>query len=597
VFIIATVIIIAVITVSACVMIHRKGIIREDNIANLLKKSCIPWGIIPLEKIGQFQKQKFLCSDEFAKIFGEKMIFTEDFVSALEATGNLQVQTGIQNALKNGTQTICDINIKENHYEIVVSLVHDLLTKNTSNTSVRHFSKPSKSGFLKKDTERKSGEYSNEREHSSSLTHPKADIEDFRRMPIDETTLSGGVLLILKNTTEEAKRKLEYSNAIEQINDLLDILNALPFPVWTRQHDGTISFCNVSYAKLLETQPHQVISKQLELIDGPNSMGAKKLHKNVLSMKKLQTIDANKNCKESTKIFRICEDLVHAKYKVTDKHIIVGVATDISTNTREDQCVKDELQLYKNILYAIDSHFCVVNRNSKVVAYSRSFENMLGVDLFNKDIHVGEILEQLREREKLPGDIDFWQLKDLCKQWVEHRNIPFNEMRHMPFGSLFHIFVEKCSEQNVIISIKDITHVLNVESRYKSLYAMWKVVVDQSKDAVLIMEKNHRIQMCSACTESILCTNVSAGLSIKEFLKDFAQKYSLHIWQTNLEDTIELRNPYSTVISIAENVLLCEYLPLPSGWHMLRFSQYPTNSDVNTLFDKKRQEEQCLKIS
>ncbi|MDR2464077.1 MAG: hypothetical protein LBD36_00455 [Holosporales bacterium] len=548
-FIIAIEIIIAVIAVLACVFIYReRGVNRVDTIVNLLQQSCIPWCVVSLEeKI--WRQPKLLCSDEFSKIFGEKFVFIEDIVNALENAGNSQIQEGIQRALQTVEQVITNINYKENTYEVSISAIKVSSQNKTS---------------------------------------------------ISENMLNGGVLLIFKNITEETKRKRTYSSAIEQINDLLNVLNALPVPVWTRQFDGTISFCNIAYAKLLETQQYQVISQQLELIDGSHSTVTKNLYKNVLSMKKLQTIDVQKNCKGNTKIFRMYENLVTTDDQTASKYTSVGLAIDISERTQEYQCIKDKLQLYQSILNVVDSHFCVVSKDSRIVAYSHTFESMLGINLSNKDTHVDEVLEQLREQEKLPGDIDFWQLKDLCTQWISHKNIPFNKMWHMPLGAVLNIFVEKCSENNIIISIKDITHVLNMESRYKSLYAMWNVVVDQSKDAILIIEKNHKIQMCSACTESMLCTNVQTGSSIKEFLTTFAQKYSLYIWQTNLENTIELRNPYSTVVAVAKNVLLCEYLPLPSGWHMLRFSLCPNQSEsrINTLFDEIQQKnEKCLKVS
>jgi PAS domain-containing protein len=517
---------------------------REDYTVSLLQDGNIPWCIIPLDASGLVERRCFLCSNEFANITGSRLPSWGAIVDIFNSDKS-NFKNGIQNLLDTGQPVAIRVVVRDKTYELKARI---------SATQIR--------------------EYGNK-------------------------IVARNIILTLHDITETIKIKELYDDALEKIGNLLNVLNALPYPIWTRKNDGTLTFCNVAYAKLLETQPYQVLSRQWELIDGPNAKDAKFLHKEVLSNRNAKTIDVIKKLKGEERTFKIMEDVVTRVEPHDEEYAVVGTAIDTSEHIESAQA--QNMALCEDALNIADWPFCVVNRDAQVVLCNTAFEHLIGVSVSKNESFIHEVLERLRDEDKLPGDIDSSELKNLCAQWLEHKNLPYHEMWHMPSGSVLNVSVSAYRKDCIMLTLKDITQILNVESRYKSLQSVWNAVVDQSKDAVLIVGIDHRIQRCSVCVKDVLDVESSSviGLSIKEFLLRIARPHLLHIWKSSIEDAIELRNPHSVTISTPKNTLFCEYMPLPDGWHMLRFSVCPQEDQANTLFSDRENvvQESCRKIS
>ncbi|MDR1207779.1 MAG: PAS domain-containing protein, partial [Holosporales bacterium] len=517
---------------------------REDYTVSLLQDGNIPWCIIPLDKSGLVEKKSFLCSNEFANIIGARLPSWGMIVNAFDTEGS-NFRSGMQNLLKTGESMSIRIVVREKTYEINAKISSARIRASGDHVVVRN------------------------------------------------------VLLTLHDVTEAKKIKERYDGTLEKVNDLLNILNALPFPVWTRKNDGTLTFCNATYAKFLETQPYQVLSHQWELIDGPSAKYAKHLYKEVLANRKGQTIEVKKKLKGEERTYKILEDLVSKVEPYSNEYAIVGAAFDSSRQV-EPLKVQDE-KLYEDTLNLADWPFCIIDRNGQVVLRNFAFEQLIGVNVSKNESFIHDVLERLREEDKLPGDVDFPKLKKAFSQWLERKNLPFHEMLHMPSGLVINVSILAHQDDCILLTLKDITQTLNIESRYKSLQSVWNSVVDQSKDAILIIGLDHRIHRCSTCVREILDRDSSSliGISIKDFLRTLVRQHAVQIWKSSLEDAIELRNPHTVTILTTINTLLCEYMPLPDGWHMLRFSICAQEGQANTLFSdcENVRQESCRKIS
>ncbi len=61
------------------------------------------------------------------------------------------------------------------------------------------------------------------------------------------------------------KQKTELSLAHKRATETKDLLDLIPFPVWTRGKDLNLTLCNTAYAKALDVSPNDVIKSQHEL--------------------------------------------------------------------------------------------------------------------------------------------------------------------------------------------------------------------------------------------------------------------------------------------------------------------------------------------
>jgi hypothetical protein len=125
------------------------------------------------------------------------------------------------------------------------------------------------------------------------------------------------------------------------------------------------------------------------------------------------------------------------------------------------------------------------------------------------------------------------------------------------------------------VVFSDITNILTLESRYKSLSAVWKTYIDLSRDAVIVVGIDHRIQQVSD-SEGFLGVEPESlvGTSVSEFVAAFAKHNVLPSWNETIKLALELRNSRTLTINIAGKPVLSEYSPLPDGEHILRFSKF-----------------------
>ncbi|MDR3285421.1 MAG: PAS-domain containing protein [Holosporales bacterium] len=383
----------------------------------------------------------------------------------------------------------------------------------------------------------------------------------------------------------------EYSNYINLEKRLLEekkltkffhfLLDNISIPIWTRDHQSKISFCNKAYASLFETSPTNVISKQWEIIA-----------KNKENQDELTNIDEITLKNKGT--FKIEEKVLENKWK--EDFCIAGVALNVSkykdTVTKVEQMLKDSY----NILNRLNIPFVAISSDGTIQMWNNDFLQFFNIknDFLCEKVSYEDILDNLVENHELPEYIDIGDIKKKFKDWLKNPNPNQVDMYHKPDGSILSIKAIKYdSKGKILIIFKDITQEINLEGKYKSLVSAYNEIILNSHEAILIIGIDHRIKQCSESIKTILNVEPKKiiGITIKDWLTTFSTEGQSKNWKEALIVAIELRNKKIEYIQISENeTMLCEYLPLPNGWHMLTFSKNINKNigDVNLFDDMKK---------
>lgn len=470
-----------------------------------------------------------VCSESFQVFLEEAPLSWEVLTQLFRQSGSSPFQTAVQCVFQYGTPVVCALTLKGKPYNLRVSVL-----------------KGEDSGF-----------------------------------PVLEPSLfSRGLLLVLEDASADLKAKTACAQATRQARTCMAVLNALPFPLWMRNRKGRLTFCNKAYAKELETQPHNVLAHQWELIDGSDARAAKGLFRKVLEADAAQSLRVRKQVKGVTKTFILTEiPFVSATGasktgKLDPAVAFVGAAADISQPAEDLHTVQEALSLFKALLREIHTPFCVFDAKGRLLSHDMvTFGLSETAEAFLRQRPALEdILELLRERNQLPEYLAFAELKDICHGWITHQNLPFHDVWYLPSGQALDLQV-KAHQDKTLILATDVSQTLAVEGRYKLLRKVWNAFVDQAPDALLVVGIDHRIQRCSQAMLGLLGEDSAywMGRSVKEFLTVLAERNNLPVWRRTLEDAIELRKPYQAVLSLEGRILECAYAPLPDGGHRLSF--------------------------
>ena len=391
-----------------------------------------------------------------------------------------------------------------------------------------------------------------------------------------------GILITVLDFSNYATAEQELFNLKNILKKMKILINNISIPIWTRDKNNNIDFCNNAYAKLLETQPQYIVSRKWDLISN-NKIS--KINNNNLEKNSFEiTLNKNNITLNVTEV-----DLLNFDCELTKK---IGFAIDVS-NYKENECkAYNLLGEYQYILNKLNIAFIIINKNYNLDKYSDAFLNTFNIqsEIISQKVSFDDILEYMYENRSLPEYISLKEIKNNFLNLLKTDSSMQSEMWHMPDGKILNLKIYKI-EESVVVVFEDITNELNLEAKYKSLLAVYNEIIERSNDAVLIISTDHRIKQCSKSCEDLLNINIKniLGSHIKDWIENFSSYNKIISWKELSIASIELRSNKCEYLELKNGkTLLYEYAPLPNGWHMIKFSKCIKNEeDKVNLFDDK----------
>lgn len=533
---------------------ERSRRLLDGTVLELLKQSVLPWCLLPLGRGTVLHASKrFLttgvCSNAFQTLIGSEVPSWEILSKVFQQSDPSSFQTAVQCVLQYGTPVVCSLQLSGQPYTLHLSL-------------------------LKNESEK---------------------FSFFKTFP----SLCQGLLLILEESSATIKTQMECAQATQKVRVCLAVLDALPFPVWTRDSNGQLTFCNKAYAKELETQQHKVLSHQWELIDGTDARSAKELYRKVLDTGETQNLCVHKRAKGVLKTFDLTEiplflspggfeekkeERGHSELSLSSSCIIVGTAVDHSQLVRELKETKDELALFQAIIGEFGIPFCIFDTKGQIIACNAASFSLSAASVPRSPSVLNDLFELLREHNQLPDYIDFAKVRQMGHDWCIHKNVPYHDLWYLPSGRAIDLHVKAFQDKTIVLA-RDVSQSLALERNYRLLRAVWDLSVEQAPDALLVLSQDHRIQKCSQALKSLLDFEPTewTGRPIKEFLEALSRQENVQSFQKAMEDAIELRKPRKTSITLSARLMACAYTPLPDGSHRLSFFPEETQKGAETF--------------
>jgi len=323
-----------------------------------------------------------------------------------------------------------------------------------------------------------------------------------------------------------------------QVGHFKYILNHLPILVVQKSKEGVINYCNKLYAKVLDKTEQEVIKSQTALeLNSPSEY---------LSL----------NGKR--KLFEI-ETL---KRDGTD--ITVGIET-----TEHDK-LKKEFSEYTSSTHSIfqqlSTPIAVFNSDQALVFFNKAYQILFGFDakFLGQSPLISEILDDLRNRQKIPEPADFVSYKKVHKSFFSNLLEPFEETLHLANGQILRSVVTPQPSGGVLYMYEDITNHLQLEKEHKSLNASQKEILDHLHEGVVVFGNNHRLRLSNPMLLKIL------GLGqVKPHVEDFIEAVSTSILTRQMILELFEKRAYNS--GQLTDDIGWSYTPLPEGSHLLNF--------------------------
>lgn len=308
------------------------------------------------------------------------------------------------------------------------------------------------------------------------------------------TDLEGGEhfdILWLTDVTEQTK------NAANEISlrvkaeakqaELLSALGNLPFPIWLRDKDKKITWSNRSYADIVDSKSEDVIKSQREIkISTANQLAEKTLETGLLQKATGHIVmGGTRRLVEVSELY-----LPH-------KEIILGYMQDLTRMEEAESELQRHIEAHGVVLENMGSAIAIYGPDQRIKFFNNAYVEMMALDETWLDTQpmLGEVLEVLREKRRLPETADFPSYKK--KQLDRFTSLlkPEEDLSHLPSGAALRQIVSPHPFGGLLFNIEDISSRLALESSYNTLIAVQSETLNNLAEGVSVIGGDGRIRL------------------------------------------------------------------------------------------------------
>ena len=280
-----------------------------------------------------------------------------------------------------------------------------------------------------------------------------------------------------KDRLEDARTEIE--TAKKRNLTLSVLLDHLPVPVWARNADKNITYCNETYGQWVQKDTDSVVQDNIKLPVTPQ--------KDALQFESRGRI------------------IVDGKRRIIDiverDDAETGIQTGFVVDGTEEDRIRTELtrlnRATQELLGNLTSAIAVFAADTTLEFYNTAFSSLwdLKESSLNTKPSLGNLMEQLREERKLPEQADFRSFK---KSWVDLFTSllePKQEMLYLPDGRALRMLSIPHPMGGLMMTFEDVTSRLELESSYNTLIAVQRETLDNLNEGVAVFGSNGQLRL------------------------------------------------------------------------------------------------------
>lgn len=388
-------------------------------------------------------------------------------------------------------------------------------------------------------------------------------------------TQEGGVATLTAHTMEGPTLAQKFEELTQDYQRLCMALDSLPMAVWFRNLDGKIVYCNAVYAALLEMTPNEVIEQGTEWIPKDRRNSPYHLAVKARTTKLKQThqqhvvIDGNRRLVELTEL------------PIDVGEFSLGYAQDMTEIENAQEEMQQHINVYQEILQKLSTPVAVYGADKHLQFFNHMYCRLFEFDeawLYGKP-NMGEILEDLRERRKLPEQQNFPAYKKEMMDLFHNLMGQQEFMLHQPDGQIFRTMVAAHPLGGLIFVFEDVTDKLALEQRFNTLIAVQRETIEHLHEGIAVLGSDYRLRLANPALSKLWEIDIIGSMPdphASELMSNachlFATPADYEHMRERLFTVLNQRIPQQSRIALNNGrVVQSNYVPLPDGSHLFSF--------------------------
>jgi len=317
-----------------------------------------------------------------------------------------------------------------------------------------------------------------------------------RRSPI------GDALLWVTNITAMRRAEEARGTAIAAAAGLRAMLDALPMPVWRRDHGLRVIDCNAAYAAALDLPREAVLTQASEL--APENERDRTL---ALARAAVVGAAGSERCHVviagSRRLLELSEapDRPHG----TIGGGTIGFAIDHTDRESAEGELVRHVNAHGQVLESIQAAVAIYGADKRLSFFNAAFVRLWGIEeeWLAGEPSLDELLEQLRERRRVPEYADFRAYKRQQLEMFTSLIEPHTELMHRPDDRTLSVSVSPHPLGGLIFVYEDVTDRLALERSYNTLIEVQRETLDNLFEGIAVFGSDGRLKLYNPAYRTI----------------------------------------------------------------------------------------------
>ena len=266
---------------------------------------------------------------------------------------------------------------------------------------------------------------------------------------------------------------------------LAEALDQLPYPVWRRDAQLGITYCNRAFAQLLDLPDGDSLPPGREVNAGARALARRAQKLAVAQAESQQLVVGGQR-----RLFDFSE------IPLPDGSLI-GFALDQTSLEDSHAELSRHLAAHDDVLQSLGTGIVIFGPDSRVKFFNTAYLDQFGLDahFLRGEPTIEEVLEALRERRRLAEQADFRSFKREFARHLMTAIAPIEELIHTPGGATFRMVASPHPLGGVILTFEDVTDELALEANYNTLIEVQKETLDHLHEGIAVYGEDGRLKL------------------------------------------------------------------------------------------------------
>jgi signal transduction histidine kinase/PAS domain-containing protein len=390
-----------------------------------------------------------------------------------------------------------------------------------------------------------------------------------------------------------AALEYQHTRLMQTTDTMKSLLEAIPFPVWLRDQQNSLTWANHAYVEAVEGDDLEAVSQEnRHLLDANARKQVADLHQRERQTQ--NTSQFHDRLPATISGDRRMMDVSEVSYAGGS----AGMAVDMSEVEEVQSNLRRTLESHAQTMNQLATAVAIFDARRHLIFHNDAFENLWGLEprFLDDEPDNGSFFDALREAGKIAEQPDWSKWRNGLLQVYESTQ-PVEDWWHLPDGRTLRVVASPQKQGGVTWVFENITEQLEMESRYIALTQVQGETLDHLGEAIAVFASDGHLKLSNPSFQQLWALEdeqVAADTPVTKIAELCSKTMNdPTVWQTlstGITGVSDARKTLSGRMTLnAQTVLDYALVPLPNGQTLLSFADISASVNLEHTLKERNE--------